>query len=84
MRSASDGAIVLLDDDVANATGLVDVYISDLPIDPLGSGGDPTPGTTDLALGNNNTGYYLNRTASNRLEIGACHPEQTASIRVKR
>jgi prepilin-type N-terminal cleavage/methylation domain-containing protein len=76
--------VVLLDDNVANTTGVVDVYISELPIDPIGSGKDPTPNVNDLVLGTNNTGYFLNRTAGNRIEIGACHPEQASSIRVKR
>jgi len=82
--SGALSCVVLLDDNTSNATGLVDVYISELPIDPIGSGKDPTPSVADLVLGENNTGYFLNRTSGNRLEIGACHPEQASSIKVKR
>lgn len=80
--------VVLLDNGTNDNIGLVDKYISELPIDPFGSGKDPTPTVTDLLLGDNNTGYYLNRTGENRIEIGACHPEQitpvAGAIRVKR
>jgi len=64
--------------------GIVSTYIGELPVDPVGSGNDPTPGTTDLVLAGNNTGYYLNRLASNRITIGACHGEQNNDIKVQR
>jgi len=73
-----------LDDNTVNATGLVDKYLVELPIDPIGVGGDPTTSTTDLPIGANNTGYYINRTDTGRIEVGACHPELGAIVRVKR
>lgn len=73
-----------LDDGTVNTIGLVDKYITEMPIDPLGAGTDPTSGVTDLVLGDNNTGYYINRSASGRIEVGACHAEVGATIRVKR
>ena len=67
---------------VANLSALVPTYIASLPIDPLGSGA--TPNTSNLALGTHNTGYYIKRTTGNRIEVGACQPEQGATISVKR
>ncbi|MEY4744300.1 MAG: hypothetical protein RL272_245 [Candidatus Parcubacteria bacterium] len=76
--------VVQLDDGTVNTTGLVDKYLVELPIDPLGSGVDPETSLVDSPLGDGNTGYYINRTASGRVEIGACHPDLGAVIRVKR
>jgi len=84
--SDTDGlaCVVLLRNEDDESLGIDPKYIAELPIDPLGSGRDPEVGMVDLALGDNNTGYYLNRSAENRIEIGACHPELDASIRVAR
>ncbi len=79
---------------VTNAmkNGLIPNYIASAPIDPRGTGeticatsadcADPAIGVT--TLGSTNTGYYLHRTNGNRIEIGACDGEQTATISVKR
>lgn len=50
---------------------LVDEYLASIPI-------DPENGTAA------NTDYYLNRTASGRILIGACDPENAATISVTR
>ena len=76
--------VVQLDDGTVNTTALVDKYMIELPIDPLGAGVDPQTAIVDSPLGDGNTGYYINRTASGRIEIGACHPDLGAVIRVKR
>ena len=78
---------------VANLSGLVPTYISELPVDPRETGsfcGTGSGCTTvgDLSLNtsttSNNTGYYIARTSGNRLEIGSCKPEQASTIFVKR
>jgi prepilin-type N-terminal cleavage/methylation domain-containing protein len=69
---------------VALITDLAPTYIAELPIDPIGSGNDATPGVTDLVLGDSNTGYWINRNNGGRIEIGACHGEQNNSISVRR
>lgn len=65
----------------ANTTGLSPKYISDLPTDPgtsIGLGGG-------LALGDTNTGYFINRNpTSRRITIGACYGENNTAIRVTR
>lgn len=76
--------VVQLDNGIIDTTGLVDKYMVELPIDPLGAGADPQTGLTDSPLGPENTGYYVNRTASGRIEVGACHSDLGAVIRVKR
>ena len=76
--------VVQLDDGTVNTTALVDEYMVELPIDPLGAGVDPQTTLVDSPLGEGNTGYYINRTVSGRIEIGACHPDLSAVIRVKR
>jgi hypothetical protein len=58
--------------------------VATVPIDPFGIGHDPEPFIVDSVLGVRNSGYYVNRTASGRIEIGACHPENGASIRILR
>jgi prepilin-type N-terminal cleavage/methylation domain-containing protein len=50
---------------------LVDEYLATIPMDPLS--GVST-----------NTDYYINKTANGRLLIGACDPENVASITVTR
>jgi hypothetical protein len=72
---------------------LVPNYIAEIPLDPRGEGEDicsePGECTTDAAgittVGTNNTGYYLHRSNGNRIEIGACHPDdpQGDGIEVK-
>jgi prepilin-type N-terminal cleavage/methylation domain-containing protein len=84
IATTTPNCLIKLDNEIDDAIGIVDKYLVELPIDPLSDGVDPTPGVTDLVLGDNNTGYYMNRTASGRIEIGACHPELGATIRVKR
>ncbi len=69
---------------VADFSTLAPDYIAELPIDPIGSGNDPSTGVTDLVLGDNNTGYYINRNASNRITIGACFGEQNSDVKVQR
>jgi len=78
--------VVKLHDGVTPANGIDPEYIAELPFDPdyESVDHDPTSTLSDLVLGDNNTGYYINRSSGNRLEIGACHPDQTAIIRVKR
>jgi type IV pilus assembly protein PilA len=76
--------VVLMHNADDNAQSLDPTFIAELPIDPVGSGADPEKDIVDSEIGDNNTGYYLNRTADNRIEIGACHPELGASIRVAR
>jgi hypothetical protein len=77
------------------ANTLTPNYIASVPIDPRGSGATicataadcSTPGVGITTLGTTNTGYYVHRTAGNRLEIGACAGEQLTgpgAINVKR
>jgi type IV pilus assembly protein PilA len=58
-------------------TPLVDEYISSIPIDPRGTNGTVTYDATK-------TGYYVNKTANNRILVGACNPERVSSIFVSR
>lgn len=85
MRTTGLDCLAQMDDDNPdNDIGLVDEYLIELPIDPLGDGTDPTSSVTDLPLGENNTGYYINRTNSGRIEVGACYAELGKTVRVKR
>lgn len=61
----------------ASSVGLVDEYITSIPIDPKGTNGTQTYDST-------RTGYYVNRTANNRIVVGACNPERVSSITVSR
>ncbi|MEY4723408.1 MAG: hypothetical protein RLZZ324_921 [Candidatus Parcubacteria bacterium] len=73
---------------------LIPNYISEAPYDPRGNGTDAFCGTGsscatvgNLPIGITNTGYYIHRTAGNRIEIGACQGEQltgAGAISVKR
>ena len=71
----------------ANAA-IFPTYIASIPQDPAGgtpclaAGSCTTLG--NLAIGTTNSGYYIARTAGNRIEIGACKPEQATAISVKR
>ncbi len=73
---------------IADLSGLVPTYLAEIPTDPganaCGSGSTcTTPG--DVNVGDNNSGYYIYRSDnSNRIEIGACQPEQSETIYVKR
>ena len=53
------------------SASLVDKYLASIPL-------DPKSGTAA------NTGYYLNKTANGRILLGACFPENAASITVSR
>lgn len=53
------------------SSSLVETYFSEIPVDP-GSG---TTGNTD---------YFLDKTAGGRLVVGACDPDVSATIQVKR
>lgn len=52
-------------------TDLVPTYIVGIPMDP----------TTGAAA---NTDYYINKDANGRITVGACDPEQVATIEVTR
>ena len=56
---------------------LVDEFIAAIPIDPKGTNGT----VTYDAL---RTGYYVNRSANNRITVGACNPERVSTITVQR
>ena len=56
---------------------LVEEYIAQLPIDPRGTDGTFTYDSTRV-------GYYVNKTADDRLKVGACNPERVSSIFVQR
>ena len=38
----------------------------------------------DLPIGSKNSGYYIARTAGDRIEIGSCNPEQATFISIRR
>jgi len=73
-------------------------YLAELPTDPrvgeapcltTGVGTDcyiagETGDAGNLVIGDTNSGYYIKRSAGNRIEIGACAPEQAVAISVKR
>jgi prepilin-type N-terminal cleavage/methylation domain-containing protein len=88
--SVANGSACVADvvDDTIDVTepflSLIPNYIAELPIDPRGSGIYPDDDDNYLPLGTGNSGYYIQRTAGNRIEIGACYPEQMAEINVKR
>ena len=76
--------LVTLDDNRFNAVGLSTKYLLGIPIDPSGPGADPNHPIAGLPLGENNTGYYVNRGPGELLEVGACQPELGKIIRVRR
>jgi len=53
------------------SSDLVDTYLASIPLDPQ----------TGAAT---NTDYYINRTASGRITVGVCDPENAAAISVSR
>jgi prepilin-type N-terminal cleavage/methylation domain-containing protein len=61
---------------------IVPNYIASAPIDPRGAG--VSMDSNNLPFGTRNSGYYIHRTNSNRIEIGSCYPEQESTISVKR
>ncbi len=72
-----------------SATSLVPTYLAEIPTDPganaCGQTASPVCTTSgDEPVGTTNSGYYIQRTTGNRIEIGACQPEQAATIKVKR
>lgn len=67
----------------------VDSRVGDAPCSTTGAGTDcyivgETGLVGDEPLGDTNSGYYIKRTVGNRIEIGACAPEQATAISVKR
>ncbi len=54
-------------------TALVDKYIVSIPIDPRGNNGS-------VSYDASRTGYYVNKTANDRIVVGTCDPERAASI----
>lgn len=56
---------------------LVQEYIVRIAIDPKGNDGTYSYDST-------RTGYYINRTADDRIAVGACNPERVSSIFVQR
>ena len=56
---------------------IVETYIVQIPIDPKGNDGTYTYDST-------RTGYYINKTAEDRITVGACNPELASSIFVQR
>ena len=67
---------------VTSVSALTPTYIASIPIIPNAS--SVAPATGPVVGGATNTGYYIRRSAGNRIEIGDCWPEQTAPISVKR
>ncbi len=61
----------LIESSCASLTSLVDAYLESVPT-------DPTTGSSG------NTRYYIQKSYSNRLEVGACDPEKVASIAERR
>jgi len=73
-------------------------YLAELPMDSrvgeapcltTGTGTDcyidgETGDAGSLVIGDTNSGYYIKRSSGNRIEIGACAPEQASAISVKR
>lgn len=62
------------------ADSIVPDYLADIPLDPVGG----TPDTGYLPIGDANSGYYIHKFTSGRIEIGSCHPDQSAVISVRR
>jgi len=56
---------------------LVDEFIASMPVDPKGTNGVVTYDAS-------RTGYYVNRSAKNRITVGACNPERVSSISAQR
>lgn len=56
---------------------LVDEYIVKMPVDPRGTNGTVTYDDTK-------TGYYINKTGTNKILVGSCNPERVTTISVQR
>jgi len=85
--SANKNCVAELFHDTDAALSIVPEYIAEIPTDPgLNECGDGSGCITEgtIAIGEQNSGYYIKRTAGNRVEIGACQPERDATIKVKR
>ncbi|OIO52544.1 hypothetical protein COY93_04755 [Candidatus Uhrbacteria bacterium CG_4_10_14_0_8_um_filter_58_22] len=72
---------------VADLSDLTPAYIAAIPTDPkeavcVPGSGCMTEGA--LPIGDRNSGYYIRRTSGNRIEIGACQPDQDAMISVRK
>ena len=77
---ADKKCVANLHDAVTPANSLDPTYIASIPVEPHGAGWDPDGAGGDTpAIGTNNTGYYIHRRTSNRIEIGSCWAEQTAT-----
>jgi prepilin-type N-terminal cleavage/methylation domain-containing protein len=55
------------------SVGLVDKYIASIPVDPRNGNGTVTYAAS-------NTGYYVTRSANNRVTVGSCNHEKTPLI----
>ena len=75
---------------VVNLKDVAPAYIAVLPLDPLGVGntacgsGSGCATVGGVGIGDFNTGYYVQRSPEGRLEIGACYPDLSEPIQVKR
>ena len=58
-------------------TPLVDQFIISIPVDPRGTNGA-------VSYDSSRTGYYVNKTANNRIVVGSCNPERTSVIESSR
>jgi type II secretory pathway pseudopilin PulG len=65
--TASCAGYSLITSSCADLSSLVDAYLVSVPVDPV-------TGTSG------NTRYYVQKSYSNRLEVGACDPEKVSSI----
>jgi prepilin-type N-terminal cleavage/methylation domain-containing protein len=88
VTAANKSCVTVLSDNNQTTTDDLDPnYLLELPIDPGANACGTGSGCTvegDLPIGRGNSGYYIHRTIGNRIEIGACQPEQEATISVKR
>jgi len=88
VSAANSNCVALLFDNSAGTTDDLDpTYLAEMPTDPAVNACGSTSGCTTEGgqpIGDTNSGYYIHRTTGNRIEIGACQPEQTATISVKR
>jgi len=79
LSSVGVACVAQLDGAADTTQDLAPTFIAQLPVDPKSD----APATGPV-LGDDNTGYYIHRTAGNRIEIGSCWPDQVASISVRR
>jgi prepilin-type N-terminal cleavage/methylation domain-containing protein len=74
---------------IANLVDIeTDGYLAEIPLDPIGDGNFPEGYESNLAIGDNNSGYYIQKLPNGRIEIGSCFSGEEANspetIRVKR